>query len=63
MTCTIYSRISKDTLGDGHGVAGDLADLETQAASRGWQVTHRLSINIPCDPEGPHSHKQATARI
>ena len=41
--CLIYTRISKDKLGDGHGVANQLADLEKRAAARGWTVTHRLS--------------------
>src|ERR1022692_1585747 len=45
MTCAIYTRISKDKLGDGHGVANQLADLEKRAEARGWTVTHRLSYN------------------
>jgi DNA invertase Pin-like site-specific DNA recombinase len=44
-TCAIYTRISKDKLGDGHGVANQLADLEKRAEARGWTVTHRLSDN------------------
>ena len=43
--CLIYTRISKDKLGDGHGVANQLADLEKRAAARGWTITHRLSDN------------------
>jgi DNA invertase Pin-like site-specific DNA recombinase len=43
--CLIYTRISKDKLGDGHGVANQLANLEKRAAARGWTVTHRLSDN------------------
>ena len=43
--CLIFTRISKDKLGDGHGVANQLADLEKRAAARGWTVTHRLSDN------------------
>jgi site-specific DNA recombinase len=43
--CLIYTRISKDQLSDGHGVANQLADLEKRAAARGWTVTHRLSDN------------------
>ncbi len=43
--CLIYTRISKDKLGDGHGVANQLADLEKRAEARGWTVTHRLSDN------------------
>ena len=43
--CLIYNRISKDKLGDGHGVANQLADLERRAAARGWAVTYRLSDN------------------
>jgi hypothetical protein len=37
--------ISKDKLGDGHGVANQLADLEKRAEARGWTVTGRLSDN------------------
>jgi len=44
-SCLIYTRISKDTAGDAHGVANQLADLEKRAAARGWTVTHRLSDN------------------
>ncbi|MDQ2877384.1 MAG: recombinase family protein [Actinomycetota bacterium] len=44
-TCLIYTRISKDKLGDAHGVANQLADLEKRAGLRGWEVTHRLSDN------------------
>jgi len=44
-TCAIYTRISKDKLGDAHGVANQLADLEKRAQARGWTVTHRLSDN------------------
>ena len=44
-TCAIYTRISKDKLGDGHGVANQLADLEKRAEARGWTITHRLSDN------------------
>jgi site-specific DNA recombinase len=43
--CLIYTRISKDKLGDGHGVANQLADLEKRAVARGWTVVHRLSDN------------------
>ncbi len=35
----------KDKLGDAHGVANQLADLEKRAEARGWTVTHRLSDN------------------
>src|SRR5579859_4757916 len=45
LRCLIYTRISKDKLGDGHGVANQLADLEKRAEARGWTVTHRLSDN------------------
>jgi site-specific DNA recombinase len=45
MDCAIYTRISLDKLGDGHGVANQLADLERRAQARGWRVTHRLSDN------------------
>ena len=45
LRCLIYTRISKDKLGDGHGVANQLADLEKRAAARGWTITHRLSDN------------------
>lgn len=41
----IYTRISKDQLGDGHGVANHLADLEKRAEARGWTVVYRLSDN------------------
>ena len=41
----IYTRISKDALGDGHGIANQLADLEKRATARGWTVTCRLSDN------------------
>jgi site-specific DNA recombinase len=44
-TCLIYTRISQDKLGDAHGVANQLADLEKRAVARGWEVTHRLSDN------------------
>ena len=44
-SCLIYTRISKDTAGDQHGVANQLADLEKRAQARGWTVTHRLSDN------------------
>jgi DNA invertase Pin-like site-specific DNA recombinase len=44
-SCLIYTRISKDKLGDAHGVANQLADLEKRAGARGWTVTHRLSDN------------------
>lgn len=44
-SCLIYTRISKDTAGDAHGVANQLADLEKRALARGWTVTHRLSDN------------------
>jgi len=40
-----YTRISKDKLGDGHGVANQLADLEKRAEARGWTVVYRLSDN------------------
>src|SRR5215469_6353625 len=43
--CLIYTRISKDKLGDGHGVANQLADLEKRAVARGWDVVYRLSDN------------------
>ena len=43
--CVIYTRISKDALGDGHGIANQLADLEKRAVARGWTVTCRLSDN------------------
>jgi site-specific DNA recombinase len=43
--CLIYTRISKDALGDGHGIANQLADLEKRAVARGWTVTGRLSDN------------------
>ncbi len=41
----IYTRQSKDRNGDGLAVARQLADCEKLAASRGWQVTRRLSDN------------------
>jgi DNA invertase Pin-like site-specific DNA recombinase len=44
-SCAIYTRISKDKLGDAHGVANRPADLEKRAEARGWTVTHRLSDN------------------
>src|SRR5580658_1217729 len=44
-SCLIYTRISLDKLGDAHGVANQLADLEKRAAARGWTVTYRLSDN------------------
>jgi DNA invertase Pin-like site-specific DNA recombinase len=37
--------MSKDKLGDAHGVANQLGDLEKRARARGWTVTHRLSDN------------------
>src|SRR6185437_12990120 len=43
--CVIYTRISKDALGDGHGIANQLADLEKRATARGWTVVYRLSDN------------------
>src|SRR5260370_22797552 len=43
--CLIYTRISKDKLGDGHGVANQLANLEKRAEARGWTVVYRLSDN------------------
>jgi len=43
--CLIYTRISKDRLGDAHGVANQLADLEKRALARGWTVVYRLSDN------------------
>ena len=45
LDCLIYTRMSKDKLGDAHGVANQLADLEKRAEARGWRVTHRLSDN------------------
>ncbi len=45
LTCLIYTRMSKDKLGDAHGVANQLGDLEKRAEARGWRVTHRLSDN------------------
>ena len=45
MKALIYTRISKDKLGDGHGVANQLADLEKRAEARGWTVVYRLSDN------------------
>jgi site-specific DNA recombinase len=45
VSCLIYTRISKDTAGDQHGVANQLADLEKRAQARGWTVTYRLSDN------------------
>ena len=45
LDCLIYTRMSKDTLGDAHGVANQLSDLEKRAEDRGWRVTHRLSNN------------------
>jgi len=44
-SCLIYTRISKDTAGDAHSVANQLADLEKRAQARGWTVTCRLSDN------------------
>jgi len=44
-SCLIYTRISKDAVGDAHGVANQLADLEKRAEARGWTVTCRLSDN------------------
>jgi hypothetical protein len=41
----VRARISLDKLGDGHGVANQLTDLEKRATARGWTVTHRLSDN------------------
>jgi DNA invertase Pin-like site-specific DNA recombinase len=59
LRCLIYTRISKDKLNDGHGVANQLADLEKRATARGWAVVHRLSDNdigvtgrIPPQPGG-----------
>jgi len=43
--CLIYTRISKDKLGDQHGVANQLADLEKRAQARGGTVICRLSDN------------------
>jgi site-specific DNA recombinase len=43
--CLIYTRISKDKLGDGHGVENQLADLEKRAVARGWTVVYQLSDN------------------
>ena len=43
--CVIYTRISKDQLGDGHGIANQLADLEKRARARGWTVLYQLSDN------------------
>jgi hypothetical protein len=43
--CVIYVRISLDKLGDGHGIANQLADLEKRAEARGWTVVYRLSDN------------------
>jgi site-specific DNA recombinase len=45
LRCLIYTRISKDKLGDAHGVANQLADLDKRAQARGWTVVHRLSDN------------------
>jgi hypothetical protein len=41
----IYTLISKDALGDGHGIANQLADLEKRGLAPGWTVTRRLSDN------------------
>ena len=43
--CLIYTRISKDRLGDQHGVANQLADLDKRAQARRWTVVYRLSDN------------------
>ncbi len=55
--CLIYTRISKDKLGDGHGVANQLADLEKRAIARGWTVVYRLSEPAaePHEPGAPVS--------
>src|ERR1039457_6824292 len=45
LTCLVYTRMSKDKLGDAHGVANQLGDLEKRAEARGWRVTHRLADN------------------
>ena len=59
--CVIYTRISADKLGDGHGVANQLADLERRAQARGWTVIFRLSdndIGVPRkDPTAPAEYR------
>jgi hypothetical protein len=41
LRCLICTRISKDMLGGGHGVANQLADLEKRAEAPGWTVACR----------------------
>ena len=59
--CVIYTRISADKAGDGHGVANQLADLEKRALSRGWTVVYRLSDNdigvTRKDPTAPAEYR------
>jgi DNA invertase Pin-like site-specific DNA recombinase len=63
-TCAIYTRISKDKLGDAHGVANQLADLERRAQARGWTVTHRLSDKRHRgDAEGPDGRGTVPAGV
>jgi site-specific DNA recombinase len=59
--CVIYVRISLDKLGDGHGIANQLADLEKRAEARGWTVVYRLSDNdigvTRKDPTAPADYR------
>src|ERR1017187_4801041 len=49
-----YTRISKDQVGDGHGIANQQAALDRHAASRGWVITHRISDNDLSASNGKH---------
>jgi hypothetical protein len=42
--CVIYTRISKDALGDGHGIANQLADLKKRATARGWTGVPQMGL-------------------
>ena len=64
LRCLIYTRISKDKLGDGHGVANQLADLEKRAEARGWTVVYRLSDNdIGVTRKDPDRGREVPARL
>src|ERR1035438_5692701 len=59
--CVIYVRISLDKLGDGHGIANQLADLRQRAEARGWTVVRELSDNdigvTRKDPTAPADYR------
>ena len=58
-TWVTYTRVSKDTLGVGCGVADQFADLEKRAAVRGLEVTDKPNGNGIVSREDPQPREGA----